>query len=303
MQIGKLLKEVRKEKGLTVAQVANDLLVQEKYIIAIESGNFEAIPGETYQRAYFKKYAEYLGISEYIDNLAKSKDYDEMVEEVPDDAPWGGEWDTSRWMRVSARIIAILVIIILIPMGIYRMARGSNAPEQPDPDNRVESTQQVHVLPTDAYPLDFVHEPEPDTVPISDSLTHQINLRATGECWVELNTNDGELYKGMMVRGDDLTFDDIFGFKLKTGRPEVLEVYFNGELVEWQQGQTVMDLPEGIFVLHEAGDSEPEPEPEDSQDNDTSSGDSGDDGTGDGSENDGGDEADPEDEAGSEYWL
>jgi transcriptional regulator with XRE-family HTH domain len=262
MQIGNFLKEVRKEKGLTIAQVAGDLLIQEKYIVAIESGNFEAIPGETYQRAYFNKYAEYLGVSEYLDNLAKPKEFGAAVEEQADEPAWGGEWDSARWVRVSLRILAILSVIILIPMGIRLMAKNNGNPTPQGPDNRVESTQQIHILPTDAYPLDFVHDPEPDqpaTTP--EPLTHEIILRANGECWVELKTRDSDLFKGTMVRGDEHTYNDIFGFALSTGKPEVLEVTFDGELVPWESGQFDMVLPEGASVFRDDS-AAPEPEPE-----------------------------------------
>jgi transcriptional regulator with XRE-family HTH domain len=267
MQIGNFLKEVRQEKGITIAQAANDLLIQEKYIQAIENGNFEAIPGETYQRAYFKKYAEYLGVAEYIDSQSKSKESEVIDEEVHSENPCGGTWDTARKVRVTAKLLAILIIIFCIPMGIRLMIKHNRAPDRPEPDNRVESTQQVHVLPTDAYPLDFVHESDPEPVTPSENLTHEIILKANGECWVELNTRDSQLFKGTMYQDEELKFDDIFGFRLHTGRPEKVEVYFDGELVPWESGQTDMTLPPGASLFQEGepdtADVEDTPAPDD----------------------------------------
>ncbi|MCX6647080.1 MAG: hypothetical protein NTY09_12110, partial [bacterium] len=95
---------------------------------------------------------------------------------------------------------------------------------------------------------------------------------ATGEYWVELKTRDSDLFKGTMVRGDEHTYNDIFGFALSTGKPEVLEVTFDGELVPWGSGQFDMVLPEGASVFRDdsaAPEPAPEPEPAASPTDDT----------------------------------
>ena len=62
-----------------------------------------------------------------------------------------------------------------------------------------------------------------------------------------------------MNRGDSLTWTDNFGFFIHAGAPENLEILFNGEPVNFEQGTMDLFLPP-TFILDTG--SEPEaPEP------------------------------------------
>ncbi|MEM6338568.1 MAG: helix-turn-helix domain-containing protein [Pseudomonadota bacterium] len=56
------LKEAREEAGYTVEEVAEKLNIRKQYIICLEEGNFEGIPGKVYVEGYTKMYSEFLGI-------------------------------------------------------------------------------------------------------------------------------------------------------------------------------------------------------------------------------------------------
>ena len=56
------LREAREEAGYTVEEVAEQLNIRKQYIICLEEGNFEDIPGKIYVEGYTKIYSEFLGI-------------------------------------------------------------------------------------------------------------------------------------------------------------------------------------------------------------------------------------------------
>ncbi len=250
MKAGELLRKTRHERGLSLGQVAKDLLIQEKYLQALEEGNYEIIPGETFQRAYFKKYAEYLGLGDLFNRLSKSDDYEPDEEDQQANAIFGGSWNTARWARVILKLGSIVVILIVIGLLISR-ARTPR-PMETEENERVTSTQSLGVIPTETAAPSWEIPRNHDTADTSgrlDDLAHEITLRAFGQCWVELTTRDGELYSGTMEPGDILTFNDFIGFHLKAGAPEKLEIEFDGELIDWKPQETQMQLPPTAVIF------------------------------------------------------
>lgn len=56
------LKEARIKASITIEQVSKDLNIRKHYIVAIEEGNFDIIPGAAYTKGYIQLYAKYLGL-------------------------------------------------------------------------------------------------------------------------------------------------------------------------------------------------------------------------------------------------
>lgn len=65
-ELGAKLKKAREEQEKTLAAVKNDTRIQETFIIAIEAGNYGALPSYLHAYGFVKKYAEYLGF-DYIE--------------------------------------------------------------------------------------------------------------------------------------------------------------------------------------------------------------------------------------------
>lgn len=60
--LGERLRELRVEKGLSVAEVASQLYLRADAIEALERNDFEALPTETYVRGYLRNYAQLLEV-------------------------------------------------------------------------------------------------------------------------------------------------------------------------------------------------------------------------------------------------
>lgn len=60
--IGHLLKEAREEKKLTIPEVAKETRIRQVYIIALEEGALDQLPGEIYKIGFLKTYAGFLGL-------------------------------------------------------------------------------------------------------------------------------------------------------------------------------------------------------------------------------------------------
>jgi len=60
--IGQQLGETRREKGLTVNDVAHDTRIHPNMILNIEEDDFSKFPSVAYAKSFLRKYSEYLGV-------------------------------------------------------------------------------------------------------------------------------------------------------------------------------------------------------------------------------------------------
>ncbi len=60
--VGELLREEREDQGRTLKEVSASINVGENYLAALEKGEYEAIPGETFIKGFIRNYAIFLGL-------------------------------------------------------------------------------------------------------------------------------------------------------------------------------------------------------------------------------------------------
>ena len=56
------LREARERAGYTIEEVAEKLNIRKQYIIFLEEGNLDGIPGKVYAEGYTRLYSKFLGI-------------------------------------------------------------------------------------------------------------------------------------------------------------------------------------------------------------------------------------------------
>lgn len=85
-EVGEKLKEARKAKGYTLDDLQQMTKIQKRYLIAVEEGNLEVLPGNFYARAFIKQYADTVGLDgeQLLKNhsdipKAKNEEYSEKV--------------------------------------------------------------------------------------------------------------------------------------------------------------------------------------------------------------------------------
>ncbi len=64
IKIGERLKEERKRQNVSIEQVAKATKIRQQFIIAIEEGRYEQLPGPNYAHGFVKNYITFLGLSE-----------------------------------------------------------------------------------------------------------------------------------------------------------------------------------------------------------------------------------------------
>ncbi len=143
MDVGARLKEARIAKGLSLDSLQETTKIQKRYLVAIEEGNFNILPGKFYARAFIKEYANAVGI-----------DPNELLEEHKEEIPKSEEESEIQYTRVersrkenaserSGAVFSVLpkIIVVLLIIGIigaavwfYSQSNSSNQPKEIDDD-------------------------------------------------------------------------------------------------------------------------------------------------------------------------
>ncbi|GGE64991.1 helix-turn-helix domain-containing protein [Priestia taiwanensis] len=61
-ELGQVLKEAREAKGISLDELQESTKIQKRYLVSIEKGNFNVLPGDFYVRAFIKQYADAVGL-------------------------------------------------------------------------------------------------------------------------------------------------------------------------------------------------------------------------------------------------
>ncbi|OGY88897.1 MAG: hypothetical protein A2677_02670 [Candidatus Komeilibacteria bacterium RIFCSPHIGHO2_01_FULL_52_14] len=117
--VGEQIRAARESQKKTLAECAQELSIQERYLAAIESSQFSIIPGDLYARAWIRKYAAAVGL--VPDHVMISYDRERKAHtkfaphketaQPPHRLVW--EFLTLR------RIVAILIVLTVIGYAAY----------------------------------------------------------------------------------------------------------------------------------------------------------------------------------------
>ena len=148
-ELGNRLKEAREAKGYSLDDLQRITKIQKRYLIGIEEGNYDAMPGKFYVRAFIKQYSEAVGLQPEV-----------IFEEHKDDIPTAYEDEIPVSLsRVQSRksvsesstkvfdfipklFIALFVIGALIALWVFWQGKVEDkTPET----NKSENQTQVDV--------------------------------------------------------------------------------------------------------------------------------------------------------------
>ncbi|MGH2402465.1 MAG: helix-turn-helix domain-containing protein, partial [Candidatus Limnocylindria bacterium] len=69
-KLGEVLRAARETKGVDLARVERDTKIRERYLSALERGEYRELPGAVYTKGFLRNYGAYLGLDpEYLIDL------------------------------------------------------------------------------------------------------------------------------------------------------------------------------------------------------------------------------------------
>ncbi|TDQ39710.1 helix-turn-helix domain-containing protein [Aureibacillus halotolerans] len=137
-ELGQYLKEHRLTQQLTLNELQTRTKIQARYLQAIEEGNYDALPGHFYARAFVKQYAEAVGLSP--DEVFEAYEKDLPQHKVPDELPsrlarskstMHVSAGRSKFARVFPKILIVLVFLIAVIL-VYTFIQRATPNESAD---------------------------------------------------------------------------------------------------------------------------------------------------------------------------
>ena len=253
-ELGEVLKKARLEKNLTLDKIQDQTKIRKRYLEALEEGDYEALPGKFYVRAFIKNYAEAIGLDaeevlKYYENDIPKLDT-KSDEVIPARKPQ--RMRSSRSEKLSKILVNVLLwgffILIIVVLWYYLVSNNKSEPDKQDnspitqnsqaPDLTVnnpaptptvtpEPTPVVEITPTVVTFVEKVGKDDVYTIsPAAES--HTLTLVADGgDSWVEVyeGTKSGnKLHYTTMKNGDTKSVTILEGAYLVIGRPGYVKV-------------------------------------------------------------------------------
>ncbi|NEU29307.1 helix-turn-helix domain-containing protein [bacterium LRH843] len=166
-ELGQFLKEEREKKQLSLDDLQHTTKIQKRYLLAIEEGRYETLPGLFYARAFIKTYAEAIG-------LDPEPLFDQYRDELPNPAreaivlPARSERTKKvvppkKRTKGSSILPAVITIIVIIAVAvsiwfILQSMGGQGANNGALPPDESENVENVEF--SDVSGIDKEEEPE-----------------------------------------------------------------------------------------------------------------------------------------------
>jgi len=113
--LGQMLREARERKQVSFEEVEEATRIRQKFLQALEQGDYGALPGETYVRGFLRTYAAYLELDpEEVMALYEGRGGEEATPPQPGFfEPMDLSMAAPSWLTADLLIGAVLVVVLL----------------------------------------------------------------------------------------------------------------------------------------------------------------------------------------------
>ncbi|MEI7884680.1 MAG: RodZ domain-containing protein [Clostridia bacterium] len=237
---GELLKEQRRDKGITLEQVELDTKIRHRYIQALEEDYIADLPDLFFVLGFVRNYARYLGLDPEstvelykMEHAIQNRKVDPVSEIVP-----------KHMLRQRKRIkkvtkfkgfntILVLIVFMVIIFGARYAYLNYFLPEsEKSPHTTAEGIPGIdqEVLPVTESAI--TTSPAVITKPVNSNeikLILTIPVGNKDKCWLSAKAATTTLFEGTMVAGENKELISTSPIAIHYGNPGVVMVNLNGK--------------------------------------------------------------------------
>jgi cytoskeletal protein RodZ len=238
-KVGKIFKDARNDIGLSKNEVAHALVMNIKYIQAIESGNYSSFPSEGFARAYFIKYQDFLSIncdfpSIYNEDNRKVEIIEKSITKI------------NRSLIPFFKKALIIIFIIFVSFSSYN-AIFNNDSSTNSKNNSVSNSQNDQFIAQEisnniaekdqplVFEEDFYEENKANIENEASNLMvdNKLRLNFFDQCWIEIYSRNELIANQLFQQGDVYILDIKKPFKVVVGDADNVEGTYNGDSIDF----------------------------------------------------------------------
>jgi len=250
--IGLFLRGKREEIGISYEEIEKRLKIRKKYIVAIEEGNLDVIPGKTYIYGYLRNYCKFINISERkIEGIINS--YKEIEKQKKNIAIKREEVISLKSRRtgslsrkssqINFRYVYLSGFILILFAGLLFMnnylRKAQNYPlPSPEVTTTTSSETTVESEIDSLENGDVTEEINIEPVTVEEIIVEKLpllKLNANENTWVKVSSGDILLFEGILTKNEELRFKVKSAVKLLTIFPQKIVAYVNDEKIDFSR--------------------------------------------------------------------
>jgi cytoskeletal protein RodZ len=199
--LGDLLREARESQGLSLEQVETDTRIRHRFLVALESGVYEALPGQVYVKGFLRTYASYLGLdAEQVLGLYAATVGAQEAKPLPSVPLVEVDMEGPRDLRPIVRVLAVVAVLAVLVAVYVRAPWRTWLGLQPSPVASPTATQPAATpepsptptrQPTATRTAALTATPAP-------SAEVRVQFVVTGRSWVQVLVDGQVAYAGLL---------------------------------------------------------------------------------------------------------
>lgn len=241
-EIGSLLKKAREELSLSLEEVSSRLHICKTYLLALEEGHFDKLPGKVYLFGFLRRYAKSLCLDsqELVRRIERASPDDFHLSHLPL-AKAEDQFPQKKYIIYSSFIVSLFVLSYLIYQAENKTIEPTLLIDQRD----VSTFGPIVSEPSASEePITSIVS-EPAAEPFEESLPALV-LYARHDCWIKIVNQTGKkICTKLLKQDEEYLVPDFSGLLLTTGNAGGLDILVNGKKRPslGLSGQVIKNIP------------------------------------------------------------
>ena len=236
VKTGKKFSEKRNDIGCTIEEVSEKLFINKDYVSAIEKGNYSIFPSESFAKAYFNKYKNFLKISPEFPSLFDQK-IEKKHKKISNEISFENNFDF-----IINNLYVIVALTLIVIFGIYYLVK-TELPSNVVPQENINIDNVSEIV-------ENVNQKNYSSVS-TQNIDKNLILEFSGESWIELYV-ENELIEAQIFSNGDIYEREIqIPFKIIVGNADFVKGSYNSTEIDFMTNANRLTGVNTINFLNE----------------------------------------------------